>query len=1084
MAVLAALSRALVAAKFHADVDVEEYNENLFSSITFISVFAVLGVVIGVLACSIAYSLIRHRKARLALLLLGMQVFAVVAAGVGTWAITYLAARRSIREQTTDLIVSVGEAAELEVTRSLQMASQGAAALATQMMTLKSLLNHTGNPYPVVHTLMRDVDATALPLAVEWIVVGWEDGGSEALLGLWRTKGKDAPDAFLVETSTPASNRERRCQESGMCNLVPACRAPGGGCEFCKSADGSVPSMHEVCDSWRPAFIGDFFVPYNATGWDIPPTSNVDTAVCHPSAQRKPGAVDSVKLGGGQGRWWYRPPAGDNYQCNWLYDPRLRPWYTLKPEPQWAQVYVYSEEAGGVLGTTVSVGIPNLDYDGTPWTGGTPANPNASPWLGSVGVDLTMQSLSAALKRSQPTASSVLFLIQVCSKGSEEIVMASSLPAEEIILDIGGRRRPRMAGDETWEWTPLFGVIQKRFGTLSAAANASKTVLQYGSHGTILASPVRVGTGLWLSVIYIPYEDTLGDTENASVFALLLACIVSLCSGLLLFCFATATLRPFHIIEDQMEKVALLQLEDLPPPPRSVVTEIERMSDHFSRMVENLTFYRDFVPQSVFSGNEFDIKSDSTATSDGTLNPNRNRISHDPEASTGTNLSVQREGTGSSASSSEQKRDVVRAWELDTGLVSKRVTVLHSNVSNWLDTYRALKDQAFCHLHNAYVANCSEQAKRFKGTADFARGDRVCLSFNATQSVRNSSQHAEHALLAAKVISGWRGLPGTPLSVSCGVATGRAQIGILGAVGLRSVAILGSPSISVMVCERLASMWGIGTVADSGCRQDSEMSCTARILCAVQYRKLKRVGPMLLWEIVDVTTQSSGYEEWMYQLADKQDTHGTFNIAAEALIRGDKQSALEALERSPGQASCSTLFELACQNSPVNLVIEFTDVGGVPPSAPFLPRGSSPQQSPRESARARAWDNARALQQYHTQSPHANETANPKPNPTDDEEGDPGVWAAFRQEMAEQLGRGGRGSGRKDRGKNPITGRARSGSASSAPEFRSRSGSDRSRSGSDRSHSGSGRSGSDRSGSEKSAPEHRGSGQTPVHILP
>eukprot|EP00756_Hemistasia_phaeocysticola_P034586 Hpha_TRINITY_DN16531_c0_g1::TRINITY_DN16531_c0_g1_i1::g.136307::m.136307 len=174
------------------------------------------------------------------------------------------------------------------------------------------------------------------------------------------------------------------------------------------------------------------------------------------------------------------------------------------------------------------------------------------------------------------------------------------------------------------------------------------------------------------------------------------------------------------------------------------------------------------------------------------------------------------------------------------------------------------KDSGFSLMHTAFVSVCCEAAKNEKGNAESFRGDHVLLSFNAA---RPNSQHALKGCSAAVTVSDWKGgnvLGAALCAVSCGASTTQCQVGVMGSPGLRSFDIQGAAASNVLMCERLASKWGVKIVVDGGCMQDAMSGVLAKLLASVVHAKVSG-WPVLLWQVVRIIEDGPN-EEWMYQL--------------------------------------------------------------------------------------------------------------------------------------------------------------------------------------------------------------------------
>eukprot|EP00756_Hemistasia_phaeocysticola_P003706 Hpha_TRINITY_DN12400_c0_g1::TRINITY_DN12400_c0_g1_i1::g.42874::m.42874 len=934
-------------------VSVEEYPALNTGSV--VTLLVAIGLVL-VLWIFVLVKILKAKSANIAWLLLASHMTSAVVCGVSTWAVTYTAARSQIDESITELIVIGGDVAAVKLVALLNEAGRAVNLVAD---SLRDTLGPMPG-YPHAHIILKNafnsVDRGGGE--VTGIYYGQESGAFFGVRPLRYATNKAVDPGWEIYAGTGASNIERRCPGHDRCTLLPACPSPIGGCGFCPTNAG-IPEGPQ-CAGWVPAIRGKYPVPDAVGEWDVPPPE-ADRRYCVPNQppfsthQAEEGVVSSHEgqflWNSSKGRTWHRSET-----CWGHYDSRLRPWYIESGNLSWSSVY---EFASGVSGESVSFGITgsrairNLYWEGVPWMGGTPPNSSWSPWAGVVGVDVTVSSVSGFLREGTPTPNAVVFFVQI---GPEEgVIAASSLPPAEM----AGAH----AKSADWKWRSLFERIEDAYGGLTEAANSEPKILQHNS-GTVLVTPVTPVGGRWLLVLYIPYSDTLDDTEDASTAALSTAIAVCIATGLVLFVCVGFALKPYFVMLKAMHSVSLMELEDL-KLQRSWIKELEVMREYLLQMVENLRWFRDFMPQSLITieppeednsplaserPGSVKVKTGARRTSIASSN-----LPTPSDENTGSLRSVPVRPVSRMSVQSLIPASGVPVLSIEhqtpAPLVKRFVTNVVCNLRGWMAVEKTAHPAQFLAAHTDYIATSCEAARQQRGTAEFFRGDHVMLSFNAA---RINSQHAQRACSAALKISTWEsprgehGTLGLQLFASCGVSTSNCMVGAMGAAGLRSYGIVGPASTLVLLCERVATKWQMGVITEGVTVGECRHCFNCRIMCAVQCPKIPASSTKVLWQILGEDRRNMNNDEWMYQLADRKDPYAVHNAAAEALMQGEKRKALEAvnvdtfgtMETLEDIKSLKALVEAAVVTE---MSFVFNDAGGVPDTAPMVKARPDPR---------------------------------------------------------------------------------------------------------------------------------------------
>eukprot|EP00756_Hemistasia_phaeocysticola_P000831 Hpha_TRINITY_DN10598_c0_g1::TRINITY_DN10598_c0_g1_i1::g.31413::m.31413 len=862
------------------------------------------------LPLGLAIKLFVSKTVKLPLLFFVGQFSAIVTAVLVTWAVGYSAARGTIDDAFHKHVILSGELAAVQAHTVLDDAGRATEALA------QALVERYKYPLPVYPDsvfMLKNILAQTGEDEITHLYYGTEDGDFHGVQPL-RQVTDDPADAgsLRVLIGSKPTIRERRCSESaqdGRCLGLPTCmQAPtstgyaNSSCRFCFDHTMGVPQGAPGCHAFVPAIRGMFTLPADFKKWDLPSGLTQREYKASRYCKQAPAASEGTLNGtnfitGSRGRSW-EDGLG---VCSNLYDPRLRSWYK-SPEVYaslvWTTVYKFASPVGGEatpMGVSALLAIPNPYYDGTPWTGGTPLDYRKQPWLGVAGADVTMSSMSRFLERSKPTENSHLFLVEVGDPATEGVIAASSLPAKERAAG----RDPRLAEDSdvlltakdgTWKWRSVFAVIERRFGSLTAAARESTAVFQNG-RDTVTSTPVRPVGGLWLAVVWTPYEDTLQDMERASTVALALAFAVGIVAGAIMFGLIGVAVRPLKAIEASMRSVARMEFDGI-ELQSSVVTELSDMRDHFEKMVKELRHYREFMPQSVLLSDQ-DLEEDDAVSSPRSLGRSfRSKMSITNMNMMNMNMSMSM-SCNSIMSNSGILDHIPRRPRSPSGgeilvnsssrpeLKSKIVSVVIFNKKGLITVAR--RDiQELTDIHSEYINNIIGNVLDHKGVADPFVGDRLLVHFNAL------IQHQAHAKAACHLCNKVRNQADE--SLFCGVVTAKGQCGVAGVEGMRKFTVFGPAPVAASVLVNIATRKKASVVVDQGNLMDSVAEYYFMALTRIFMPKLRRV-PTTLFEM----RESKGDdEEWMYQMESREseNPYSHYNEAFVSLMDGNLSASL------------------------------------------------------------------------------------------------------------------------------------------------------------------------------------------------
>eukprot|EP00756_Hemistasia_phaeocysticola_P012695 Hpha_TRINITY_DN15223_c4_g5::TRINITY_DN15223_c4_g5_i1::g.67162::m.67162 len=535
------------------------------------------------------------RRVRLSVLPTAYMLLAVTVSTVVLWAVIVSEESDVLTQHSHRLLLAAGNSVNSATRAEL---SEGVAMVQRISELVGTGVLNTASPFPSLHrnlwALFRSPYEEALASSV---YIGMETG-SFALTG-----GRGAEEAHVVVGTPPlhcSAEGLRQWSEGSGCTPAielqcggdqvecehPACGDATGGCSFCRTVMGSVSCDGCACAMWVPPALEAYTVPANSTVWSLPPLAMSRGGFCF---REPPAGAEATNVTGQDGTAWYggRSFLGEG-GCGSYYDARIRPWYRRDRTVGWTTPYLYS--SGLVWGVTVSVSIPNPDYRGTQYTSGTPSDPRDTPWLGVVGMDYTLPSITPFLQRASPSPNAMLSLVD--SKGN--VFGTSSLPQGVTQLTVNS---PEFAHRDA------FLRLQKRFGGLAKAAE-QKVIIQ-GDGMFDLAMPIEIPGNLQLIlVISMPHSDVDGDAAGASSAALGLVVGLSVVFALVGLAMNQWLLRPLQLLKEGMRRVAVMDLSL--EVPRSVTREMSEMSEHFEMMVAALEEYRMHLPAAVLGGLQAD----------------------------------------------------------------------------------------------------------------------------------------------------------------------------------------------------------------------------------------------------------------------------------------------------------------------------------------------------------------------------------------------------------------------------------------------------------------------------------------------
>eukprot|EP01062_Namystynia_karyoxenos_P066301 TRINITY_DN60264_c0_g1_i1.p1 TRINITY_DN60264_c0_g1~~TRINITY_DN60264_c0_g1_i1.p1 ORF type:complete len:987 (+),score=335.46 TRINITY_DN60264_c0_g1_i1:125-3085(+) len=862
---------------------------------------------------------------KLPLLILTLQLTAVLAAGICTWIVTYTAAREAIEDHTNNLLIFAGLTASSRTTADL-----GAGVLLCQNLwedVIQKRLDLTAG-FPGVHQALLTAESTVgkLSSTISGVYLGNElgeihgvervsdtgasgDGDSavsQKVVGLWvgvgpatcRGGSKNLWERWYGTQFDYCNNRliELRCGTNadpwGSCQHK-ACADQVGNCKWCLTNRGAVDGGREdtdcpgcaQCDSYVPPTFEAYTVSRDFRDWDLPDTAGKVAGMCYPAGDELLAAHPSPNYNQGYfpngtagRRWGGGLSMVGSGGCSSFYDPRIRPWYARNDGVTWSSVYEFAATGAVIeMGITVTLAVRNPRYNGALYTSGVPPNLNDDPWTAVMAIDYSFSSISRFLPTLVPTKNSVVLIADL-----DGLLCAGSLKAaemsERVVQDDGkiNFKPINVSKPGNWNRTDLFHVyprIINKYGSLRDA-HRTRAILQ-GSPGAVLNQPLDIRGGLkWIMAINTPYADITEESEDATTIALILAVVISIGSGLLVGLLVALVLAPLHQLSQQMHDVAMMDLDDLEPMTGGITIEVRQMVSDFVIMVASLKQFREYMPQTALMGSD-DEEDDGPqkANSKGSLS--QSATSPQGAGKRGSAiLSTSQSNMSVSQRSAATKRQIEDKKErLQAGVLkSKSITIIMFNLLDFIKTASG-KLQDAINTHNTYISTVLSLIKKHKGVPETFAGDRMMIHFNAMGVCTG------HCVKACAVACETAATDvGNGVTITAGIAMGRAFCGNLGVEGMKRFSIVGA----CVPAANFYSMIGktrpqcIQILVDEAAKKESDKQFYFKSATRLAYAKL-RVTPFTLHQLMQAKTASE--DEWMYQLeqAEKDDPYAEFN---------------------------------------------------------------------------------------------------------------------------------------------------------------------------------------------------------------
>ena len=548
-------------------------------------------------------------------------------------------------------------------------------------------------------------------------------------------------------------------------------------------------------------------------------------------------------------------------ECDvYFFDPRTRPWYKVK-DLTWSVVYAY-ESLLPTVGITVSRGF--FSPDGTQ--------------LATIATDYDMTSLAPLMQEMLPSEHSVAVLLQ-----ADATVIAVSLDAAELHEDMG---RVKILNEilnvqttENWrEDSRIKETVRRlydRYGSLAGLMDIRALLLH--EDDVVMTVPLRIRGGLdMVLVVTVPYEDIMGEADDASALALCLAIGIIFVSSAFVLGMVTLILLPITRLQSDMYRVAHMDLDRITDvTTASSISEMAVMQKSFHSMVLRLAEYRNYIPLSVLPTME---EGDSTESHEPSIGvPGRDKESSTNKGS--ANHSLHHSGANPATVMSQTLR-------------TQRVTLVVGNIREFGVLVKTKSSADLQQLHELYIEVLHTLSQKLRGIVEEFCGDRVTVSFNgAFQCV----QHDVNGLRFCRSVLARDSPMPKELKVNTAATCGKLLCGSMGCRGLKRFTYVGRPLNCVYTIERYGASWGVPMLVGQGFNDD--MSHTSTLF------EMRRIARIEVGATVDYMCEVLGelsYEhgEWMYQLENNDSGYRAYNAVVEALYEGDYDTAEAKIEET------------------------------------------------------------------------------------------------------------------------------------------------------------------------------------------
>ncbi|CUF03167.1 membrane-associated protein, putative [Bodo saltans] len=530
------------------------------------------------------------------------------------------------------------------------------------------------------------------------------------------------------------------------------------------------------------------------------------------------------------------------------YDPRTRPWYPpVLAAQSWSAVYLDSSGNFSVI------------------TAGGPFTNDTGLTFGAFAMDFPTTVILNYLRLQTVGKTGRVFLMDRFTNG----FLGGNWEVSSVINASGVLRMAEVS-----DIAQSDALVSRMYAHLGMEFLANCTTPCYANIGGgvnalyVDVLPITDAYGLDMRlVVLLPSRDFREDIDRdykvsigAAVGAVVGLLIVAVIAGQI-------ALSPLARLEERFFAVAILEEDAYSNGSFNFLSEVVQIQSAFDHLSAELARIKSFVPQSVLQtigdddGNCMAMENDeegSIAMSESVINSPRDGES--PAQAT----ALQGDVLSKSRSSEGPLRKTGTILNILTGLTSRQVTVLVANVIGFHDV-SAISPGACLTFHERYLNIICAASSKNRGVVDHFSGDRVFISFNASNNVATHVTRCAATICAIEDCV--RKLSASDaIEVRLAAATGRVLAGNMGNNTIKRFSMVGKTVNQSMVLLQLAKMWNVPNVVSSATMETMEFEYNVEAVGIAVLPGSEKGGKRMVVGSVLGAKAAGEAEEWMYEL--------------------------------------------------------------------------------------------------------------------------------------------------------------------------------------------------------------------------
>ncbi|CUF02920.1 membrane-associated protein, putative, partial [Bodo saltans] len=492
------------------------------------------------------------------------------------------------------------------------------------------------------------------------------------------------------------------------------------------------------------------------------------------------------------------------------YNPTVRPWYPVVVAAQsWSTVYLDSSGNFSVL----TVGGPFTNDTGLKF--------------GGFAMDFSTALILSYLGGQRVGKTGRVFLMDRVTNG----FLGGDWAVSSVVNNSGTLQMAQVADVASSD--PL---VSKMYGHLGLEFIKNCTApcrADIGSgNGALFVDVLAITDSYGLDmrlVVLLPAKDFMDKIDHDSKVSIAATAVAI--AVLLFFSVGVGqlALSPLSHLESRLYAAASLVETSDESEVCDFLTEVVSIEGAFTVLREELTRIKSFVPQSVLQTIEERDNEEECAPLvlhlEGSicLSESQRQPHQQHRANDGLVLTASQSELHSKSRSSEgalKKSATMIVLNMNTGLASRQVTLLVANVIGFHDV-SAISPGACLTFHERYLNIICAASSKNRGVVDHFSGDRVFISFNASNNVATHVTRCAATICAIE--DSVRKLSAKDaMTVRLGAATGRVLAGNMGNNTIKRFSMVGRTVNQSMVLLQLAKMWNVPNVVSSATMETME----------------------------------------------------------------------------------------------------------------------------------------------------------------------------------------------------------------------------------------------------------------------